>query len=90
MDFGGFLDGNWEGKWSQNRAKKATKIRWEIVIICNRFVGTFWSQVGRENGPKMHTKRHEKNDRKRTWGWTRPGVGAVYPFLRLGNTRGPL
>ena len=58
MDFGGFLDGNWEGKWSQNRAKKATKIRWEIVIICNRFVGTFWSQVGRENGPKMHTKRH--------------------------------
>ena len=30
MDLGGFLEASWEGKWNQNRSKKATKIRWEM------------------------------------------------------------
>ena len=29
MDFGGFLEASWEGKWSQNRSKKASKKRWK-------------------------------------------------------------
>ena len=29
MDFGGFLEASWEGKWSQDRSKKASKKRWE-------------------------------------------------------------
>ena len=28
MDFGGFLEASWEGKWSQDRSKKASKRRW--------------------------------------------------------------
>ena len=29
MDFGGFLEASWEGKWSQDRSKKASKKRWK-------------------------------------------------------------
>ena len=29
MDFGGFLEASWEGKWNQDRPKKASKKRWE-------------------------------------------------------------
>jgi len=29
MDFGGFLEASWEGKWSQDRPKKASKKRWK-------------------------------------------------------------
>ena len=28
-DFGGFLEASWEGKWSQDRSKKASKKRWK-------------------------------------------------------------
>ena len=27
IDFGGFLEASWEGKWSQDRSKKASKKR---------------------------------------------------------------
>ena len=29
IDFGGFLEASWEGKWSQDRPKKASKKRWK-------------------------------------------------------------
>ena len=29
LDFGGFLEASWEGKWSQDRPKKASKKRWK-------------------------------------------------------------
>ena len=29
MDFGGFLEASWEGKWSQDRSQEASKKRWK-------------------------------------------------------------
>ena len=78
MDFGGFLEASWEGKWSQDRSKKASKKRWK--------------NGRRQDGHKMRIRRSNasRNQSSRALGRYPSKSGANPPLPWRKNSAPPL
>ena len=77
MDFGGFLEASWEGKWSQDRSKKASKKRWK--------------NGKHQDGQKVATSRNKasRSEGSRALGRYPPNSGANPTPTRLKSTTAP-
>ena len=84
LDFSDFGGRTWKQNSTKNQLKHGVQDGMHLGIDFCAMLVDFWSQIGKQSRPKIHPKRHRKNDAKKNG----PKFGKMVAALRYPARRG--